>query len=84
MQMKHLNTSARDSTVCGFLSLATSELVAIPLGPGGKCQQLINTQMSDTICKLDTWDRRGARSIFVSLSHDAPLSDKIHEAEAIS
>ena len=24
MQMKHLNTSARDSTVCGFLSLATS------------------------------------------------------------
>lgn len=31
--MKHLNTSARDSTVCGFLSLATSVLVAIPLGP---------------------------------------------------
>ena len=59
-----------------------------PTWPWGKCQQLINTQMSDTNCTLDTWDRRGAGSIFVSLSHDAPLSDKIHlmfnEAEAIS
>ena len=42
-----------------------------PTWPWGKCQQLINTQMSDTSCTLDTWDRRGARSIFVSLSHDA-------------
>ena len=39
MQMKHLNTSARLSTVCGFLSLSsllTSSVLAElePLGPG--------------------------------------------------